>query len=403
MQPKFKRVLSLGIAAKIQLAIAVNVVLAIVLGQYLVHGWLDLQGGVGLVVNLGLNLSICLLYGFVVARTLVQPLRRASQVMRNIAEAEGDLTQRLQVESADETGQLASNFNLFLDKLQAYIGEVAVASRQLATASEQLSASTQRTLDSSQTQLNDVATVASAMVQMNASIETAGQNAAAANSSAEEANGQAQASALKAVEAMCGIDNLVKEIEQAADDIDKLQEHSEGIGSVIEVITKIAEQTNLLALNAAIEAARAGEQGRGFAVVADEVRTLANRTQDSTQEIQAMIEMLQGKTNDAVRVMQAAREHAQQEAQQVETTAEALAEIAHSVDLISGMNQQISAATSAQNGVISGVTDSLGNINRISAATSAEAQDTRQISEGLATLAGTLEALMGQFKLSARN
>ena len=399
MQLGIKKFSDMSIGTKIQLAIAINVVLGIFLGHYIVQDFMQITGGTGLLVNVGMNLGICIVYGYIVSRAIIKPLRSATLVMQDIAEGEGDLTKRLDVESQDETGQLATNFNLFLDKLQMIISDVAQATEQLATSSEQLTVSTSRTVAATQSQQQETNSVLDKMTHMSTQIHGVNQNTSEASVMADEANEQAKSGAMLAVEAMCGIDNLVSEIDEVSQDVTNLQESSESIGSVVEVITNIAEQTNLLALNAAIEAARAGEQGRGFAVVADEVRTLANRTQASTQEINSIIEALQSRTNHAVDVMRKATAQAQEEAKKVEETAESLGEIAGSVSQITGMNQKITQATSEQSSLMVEVDQSLQSMNGISERTTQDAQESNQIGTNLADIASNLKHMVGQFKL----
>ena len=394
-----KKFSDMSIATKIQLAIAINVVLGIVLGQYIVHEWMHIQGGMGLLINIGMNLVICVIYGYIVSRAILKPLRSATLVMQDIAAGEGDLTRRLEVESQDETGQLATSFNQFLDKLQVIIADVAQATGQLAAASAQLTSSTERTVTATQAQQQETSAILGIMGHMSSQVHGVSQNTDEASSTAQEANEQAKSGAMLAVEAMCGIDNLVNEIGEVSQDITKLQANSDKIGSVVEVITNIAEQTNLLALNAAIEAARAGEQGRGFAVVADEVRTLANRTQASTQEINGIIEELQSRTNHAVEVMKNASNRAQEEAKKVEETAESLGEIAGSVSQITSMNQQITQATAEQSEMMTDVDQSLNKMNEIGSQTTQEAQESNQIGANLADIASNLQLMVGQFKL----
>lgn len=399
MQFKIKKFSDMSIGTKIQLAIAINVVLGIFLGQYIVHDLMGISGKSGLFVNVGMNLGICIIYGYFVSRAIIQPLRSATLVMQDIAEGEGDLTKRLDVASQDETGQLATNFNLFLDKLQMIISDVTQATEQLAASSEQLTVSTERTVVATQSQQQETNSVLDKMGHMSTQIHGVNQNTSEASVMADEANEQAKSGAMLAVEAMCGIDNLVSDIGEISQDITNLQESSDTIGSVVEVITNIAEQTNLLALNAAIEAARAGEQGRGFAVVADEVRTLANRTQASTQEINSIIDTLQSRTNHAVDVMKKATAQAQEEAKKVEETAESLGEIAGSVSQITGMNQQITQATSEQSSLMVEVDQSLKSMNDISERTTQDAQESNQIGINLADIASNLKYMVGQFKL----
>ena len=399
MKLNFKKFNAINVGTKIQLAIAINVLLGILLGHYVVYDLMGMDGTTGLAVNVVMNLTICVIYGYFVSRAIVKPLRSATLVMKDIAEGDGDLTKRIDVNSQDETGQLALSFNLFLDKLHTIISDVTHATELLAVASVQLTTSTERTVEATQSQQNETELVVSSMEHMSSQVHGISQNTEEASSKANDANEQAQGGALQATEAMCGIDNLVTEVGNAAEDINQLQENSQKIGSVVEVITNIAEQTNLLALNAAIEAARAGEHGRGFAVVADEVRTLATRTQQSTQEIHSMIELLRNKINHAVTTMKDASEQAQEGASQVENSAESLGEIAGSVSQITAMNLQITQATSEQTNLMQEIDESLKKMKDISSATTEDALESNQIGSNLADITHNLQSMVGQFKL----
>ena len=399
MKIQLKNFRDISVGTKIQLAIAINVVLGILLGHYIVYDLMGIDGMSGLAINLVMNLTICIIYGFFVSRAIVKPLRSATLVMKDIAEGDGDLTKRITVDSQDETGQLAHNFNQFLDKLHTIISDVTHATELLAVAAVQLTTSTERTVEATQSQQHETELVLSSMEHISSQVHGISQNTEEASSKANDANEQAQNGALQATEAMCGIDNLVTEVGNATEDINQLQENSQKIGSVVEVITNIAEQTNLLALNAAIEAARAGEHGRGFAVVADEVRTLATRTQESTQEIHSMIELLRNKINHAVTIMKHASEQAQNGATQVENSAESLGEIAGSISQITAMNLQITQATSEQTNLVQEIDESLKKMKDISTTTTEDALESNQIGANLADITNNLQSMVGQFKL----
>ncbi|WP_424565406.1 methyl-accepting chemotaxis protein [Thiogranum longum] len=234
---------------------------------------------------------------------------------------------------------------------------------------------------------------------MTSTVQEVARSAAEASRAADNADHDAKSGALVATEAIGGIDVLLGEVDSAAQVIRNLEKESENIGSVLDVIRGIAEQTNLLALNAAIEAARAGEQGRGFAVVADEVRTLASRTQTSTQEIHDMIQRLQDGAVNAVKVMEGAQSKAQGSSDHVEKVAEALASIAGAVSNINDMNTMIASAAEEQSSVAAEMQSNMNNIRGVSDRSAEGAKQTAQASEELARLAAEQQELMAQFKL----
>jgi len=256
----------------------------------------------GLVFAAGLTLVYFLSLG------ISNPIKRTVNAMNDIAEGEGDLTMRLDENGKDEIAMLAIAFNQFAEKVRKTVSQVAGSTAQLASAAEELDTITRETTEGVLQQQNETEQVATAMNEMTATVQEVARHAGEAAAFAQSANQESVSGKNIVSETTSVINKLAAEIEQSANVINELESDSENIGSVLDVIKGIAEQTNLLALNAAIEAARAGEQGRGFAVVADEVRTLASRTQQSTEEIHNMIERLQRNSRQAVEVMQASKE-----------------------------------------------------------------------------------------------
>lgn len=328
---------------------------------------------------------------------LLSKLRRISEVANAIAQ--NDVSHHCTMESHDLIGEIIHSFNLMAENLRSVIGEISGATSQLASAAEEMSAVTDEASRGVQQQQSEIEHVASAMNEMTSTVQDVAQNAANAAQHAQQADTDAKGGALVATEALGGIDNLVSEMDRAGGVIHKLEQESENIGMVLDVIRGIAEQTNLLALNAAIEAARAGEQGRGFAVVADEVRHLASRTQQSTQEIQEMIERLQVGAVDAVKVMEEAQNMAKNSAEQVEKAAESLGEIAAGVSQINDMNTQIASAAEEQSVVAGEINANVGNIRDVADKTAAGAQQTASASDELARLSSTLQGLMSRFRM----
>jgi methyl-accepting chemotaxis protein len=328
-------------------------------------------------------------------------LLKRLKIIAEVAEAisQNDISHECQMQSDDMIGEIIAAFNQMTANLRNMIGQISGATTQLAAAAEETSTITDETSRGVQAQQAEIDSIAAAMNEMSGTVQEVARNAADASNAADAADNEAKSGALVATEAIGGIESLVSEVNSAAHVIRNLEQDSENIGSVLDVIRGIAEQTNLLALNAAIEAARAGEQGRGFAVVADEVRTLASRTQQSTQEIQDMILRLQDGAANAVKVMEGAQNKAQVSSDSVEKAAESLAAIAGSVSAINDMNTMIASAAEEQSAVAAEMQTNMNNIREVADRSADGAQQTAQASEELARLAAEQQALMAAFKM----
>jgi methyl-accepting chemotaxis protein len=329
--------------------------------------------------------------------TINMPIRRLIERTKDIAEGESDLTRRLEAMSNTELGELAHWFNAFMTRLQSIVTEVKGSAREVSAATEKTRRISQEALDGVLIQQSEIDQVATAMTEMNATVHEVARSAANAAEAANSADEAAKTGKRVVEDTISVIDNLTGEVENAAEAIHSLEAESENIGNVLSVIKGIAEQTNLLALNAAIEAARAGEQGRGFAVVADEVRTLANRSEQSTVEIHTMISRLQQEASNAVQVMNSGRDKAQETVKQAEKAGEWLNAITVAVNQIDIMNAQIASASEEQSAVAEEINRNIVNINNVATATSDGAKQTAQTSEELAQQSDHLRALVGQF------
>jgi len=319
--------------------------------------------------------------------------------LKEMATGGGDLTRRLESRSNDELGELAQWFNRFIEQLQSVIAELKNTSVQLSSSATEVSAITEESNQQVARQESETELVATAINEMAATVQEVANHANNAATATQEADQEARQGQKIVTSTVDAIDALSGGINNAAEVIQKLESDSQEIGTVLDVIRGIAEQTNLLALNAAIEAARAGDQGRGFAVVADEVRTLASRTQESTQEIDQMIERLQGGSRDAVKVMNASREQAQDLVGQAAQAGESLQTITQAVNNITDMNLQIASATEEQSNVALGIDTSIITIRDISVETARSVEQASSSSEKAVALADKVQKLVNRFKV----
>jgi methyl-accepting chemotaxis protein len=340
-----------------------------------------------------------LLLMWLTARGVTRPILGVAAMLKDIASGEGDLTRRLQYAKQDELGELAGWFNRFLDKLQPIIADVKSSVLDARGTADQSAAIASQTSAGMQQQYREVDQVATAFQEMSATAQDVAHNAAQAAEAARNAD-QASCEGLQVIgQTTSSIELLANEMNTAMQEVEGLASSSEQIGSVLEVIRAIAEQTNLLALNAAIEAARAGEAGRGFAVVADEVRNLAKRTQDSVEEIRQVIEGLQNGTREVVSTMHSSHRQAQGSVEQVQQAVAALQRIGQAVSLITDMNLQIASAAEEQSSVAEEINRNVASIRDVTEAISSQAEESAQVSQNLNRLANHQQGLMDQFRV----
>ncbi|MCW4439696.1 methyl-accepting chemotaxis protein [Vibrio splendidus] len=347
--------------------------------------------------------TVFILFGLAIiafaSLSIVKPIRQVVERLNDIASGEGDLTQRLEVKSQDEIGQLSQGFNLFLDKLQHTIKEVIQTTEQVASTTSQAKASASSTRESSESQFKEVDLVATAAEEMTQTAGLVVQNAEVAVDAACEANRSAR-QGQQVIELSAGeMRKLVERMSSAVPIVEELAKNNGNITEILSVIEGISEQTNLLALNAAIEAARAGEQGRGFAVVADEVRNLASRTQSSVGEIRAVIDKVHAGTQDVVEAIQEGNILANDTALHVQNAVEDLGSIFTSIEEISDMNSQIVRAAEEQQSVSGEVNQSVVNIRDLSAKILEQAAASEQVGSEIEQLSQQQQKLVNQFKV----
>ena len=342
--------------------------------------------------------SIIALLGLLI-RLLMQPLHVMTRAMQNIAEGEGDLTRRLAVESQDEFGILGSAFNRFVERIHTSISEVASATEQLNEVALRVVSASNSSMLNSDEQASRTNSVAAAINELGAAAQEIARNAAEASHQASDARGLAEEGQQVVERSISSMQQLSQLLGTSSGHIEALNDKTVNIGQILEVITSISQQTNLLALNAAIEAARAGEAGRGFAVVADEVRNLAHRTQESAQQVQKMIEELQVSARGSVSTMEESQRHSQDSVEIANRAGERLISVTERIGEIDGMNQSVATATEEQTSVVESINMDITEINTLNQEGVENLQSTLRACSDLEQQAVRLKQLVGSFRI----
>jgi len=355
-------------------------------------------GQIGMLIAL-IMMAILLVTAWSIAGVITRTINRIVHSLGDMATGQGDLTIRLHTKAKDEVGDLVDNFNGFITHLQLLVKVMANLSLGVSSGADkvnEIAGNTQRGIRHQQDEINQVAT---AINEMSATAQEVARNADQAAEATSMAQNETQNSQQIMSQNIHSISELVSDVEHAREVITNLAKESDRIGVASQVIQGIAEQTNLLALNAAIEAARAGEQGRGFAVVADEVRSLAARTEESTSEIQQIIDRLQNGTQQAVNAMESSREKAVAVVDQSQNTENSLQSIMNNVSTINDMNSQVATAADQQSSVSEEVSSNIVRINDVSDQTVVQAENTANASKSLAEQAENLRKIVNEFKV----
>ncbi|WP_230153517.1 methyl-accepting chemotaxis protein [Pseudomonas brassicacearum] len=332
-------------------------------------------------------------------RVLMQPLLTMGRAMHDIAEGEGDLTRRLVIHGHDEFGALGTSFNRFVERIHTSIREVASATGQVNEVALRVVSASNSSMFNSDQQASRTSSVAAAINQLGAAAQEIAQNAALASQHSSDARSLAEDGQQVVDKTIAAMQQLSAKISDSCGNIETLNSNTVNIGQILEVITSISQQTNLLALNAAIEAARAGEAGRGFAVVADEVRNLAHRTQDSAQQVQKMIEELQVGAREAVLTMTDSQRQSESSVGIANQAGERLGSVTQRIGEIDGMNQSVATATEEQTAVVESINVDITEINTLNQEGVENLQATLRACADLEQQAARLKQLVGSFRI----
>jgi len=353
----------------------------------------------GLLINLIIITFVMLVLSLFTAKSIITPINKTTEALADLVKGAGDLTQRLPINGQDEIAKLSQSFNEFIIKIQNVVKEVQISSKTIKDSSIELSSLSHKSLENNELKSSETAQIATASHEMLSTINEIANNAATAATLTSSAAVEAQASQIIVKDSVESAQHLSKEIDSASAVITELEDECKSIDSVLSVIQAIAEQTNLLALNAAIEAARAGEQGRGFAVVADEVRTLAGRTQVATQEINSIISQLQGKANQAVAAISNSGSIAEGAVIEANKASVSLDTISETITSISDTNHQIATAAEEQSSVTREIDQRVVAIAALSEQLTKHSLEINNGSDDVSALGCQLRELIKTFKV----